>query len=302
MPNAKVIVNPAAGAWSTRRKWHCISNQLKQAGLSFDAEFTEGVGHAAELAQAAVNGGYRYLVAVGGDGTVNEVASGILRSTELKNTVLGVIGTGTANDFVRSAGIPLDCAEACSILASPRRRLFDVGVVECKCGGQSIERYFVNIAGVGFAAAIVAAAKKVPKNLGGIFLYMVGFPRSLFSYRNKTVVLRLGDKIDTERIMAVVVANGRYAGYGMNIAPRAELGDGLLDVVIIGDLGKFEVLKTWPMVYKGTHVIYPKIRQEKVSRLTIESSDKVLVQADGELLGECPASFRIMPSALTVVA
>ncbi|MBM4432735.1 MAG: diacylglycerol kinase family lipid kinase, partial [Chloroflexi bacterium] len=179
MPSVKVIVNPAAGAWATRRKWLHISNQLKRAGLSFDAEFTEGVGHAAEMAQAAVNSGYRYLVAVGGDGTVNEVANGILRSNELKNTVLGVIGTGTANDFVRSAGLPLDCAGACSILASPRRRLVvDVGVVECKCGGQSVERYFVNVAGVGFAAAIVAEAEKLPKNLGGILLYVVGFPRS----------------------------------------------------------------------------------------------------------------------------
>lgn len=131
---------------------------------------------------------------------------------------------------------------------------------------------------------------------------MVGFPRSLFSYRNKTITLRLGDTIATEHIMAVVVANGRYAGGGMNIAPQAELGDGLLDVVIIGDLGKLEVLKIWPTMYKGTHVINPKIRREKASRITIESSEKVLVQADGELLGECPVSFRIMPSALTIVA
>lgn len=93
---------------------------------------------------------------------MSEVANGILRSSELKYTVLGIIGTGTANDFVRSAGIPLDCDGACSILASPQRRLVDVGVVECKCGGEFIERYFVNVAGVGFAATIIAAAEKLP--------------------------------------------------------------------------------------------------------------------------------------------
>ncbi|GAG32061.1 unnamed protein product, partial [marine sediment metagenome] len=127
VPHAKVIVNPVAGAYSTRRKWPLISQRLRDAGLSFDHEYTEGVGHAIELARAAASDGYRYLVAVGGDGTVNEVANGILSSTSSMRTTLGVVSTGTGSDFVRSVGIPRDYAIACSSVTSPRRLLIDVG-------------------------------------------------------------------------------------------------------------------------------------------------------------------------------
>jgi diacylglycerol kinase family enzyme len=130
--HAKIIVNPVAGACSTRRKWPRISNLLRYVGLSFDYEYTEGAGHAIELARAAAGDGYRYYVAVGGDGTVNEVANDILGSTASNSTLLGVVSTGTGSDFARSIGIPWDFTNACSFLTSPRRRFIDVGVVEFK--------------------------------------------------------------------------------------------------------------------------------------------------------------------------
>jgi len=302
IPHAKVIVNPAAGAWSTRRKWSYISERLRHVGLSFDCEYTEGAGHAIELARAAVSDGYRYLVAVGGDGTVNEVVNGMLRSADSRNTILGVISTGTGNSFARSAGIPRHYACAYSLLTSPRRLLIDVGVVEYKSKGQSLQRFFVNVAGVGFDAAILKGAKHLPRCFGGYIPYLAGSPGSLFRYKNKSVIMRIGSRVEAERILTVVVANGGYYDGGMLIAPKAELGDSLLDVVIIGDLSKFEMLKIWPLVYKGTHVAYRKVREEKATHVTIESSEGVLVQADGELLGECPASFWLIPSALNIVA
>jgi len=301
IPHAKVIVNPVAGAYSTRRKWPRISMLLRHIGLSFDYEYTEGVGHAIELARAAASDGYRYLVAVGGDGTVNEVANGILYSTGSSNTALGIVSTGTGSDFVRSIGVPRDYVSACSSLTSPRRLLIDVGVVEYKSKGQSLQRFFVNAAGVGFDAAVVEATERLPKHFGGTIPYLTGLLRSLFSYRNKSVVLSVGSRVETARILSVIVANGSYFGGGMHVAPQAELSDNLLDVVIIGDIGKFELLKALPMVYKGTHITHPKVRMEKVARITIESPERVLVHADGELLGEGPASFWVMPSALSIV-
>ena len=132
----KVIVNPVAGARSTRRKWPLISKLLERIGLSFDFEYTEGVGHAIELAkEAASDGGYRYLVAVGGDGTVNEVANGILHSTAAESTALGIVSTGTGSDFARSVGIPRRYSDACSCLTSQRRLTIDVGVIECQSKG-----------------------------------------------------------------------------------------------------------------------------------------------------------------------
>lgn len=301
IPHAKVIVNPVAGNYSTRRKWPHISKLLRHVGLSFDYEYTEGVGHAIELARAAVSDGYRYVVAVGGDGTVNEVANGVLHSTNPSDTALGIISTGTGSDFARSVGIPRNYISACSSLTSSRRSLIDVGVVEYTSKGQALRRFFVNAAGVGFDAAVVETTNRLPKYFSGTIPYLVGLFRTLFSYRNKSVTLRIGDKVETTRILSVVVANGSYFGGGMHVAPEASLNDNLMDVVVIGDVGKFELLKALPMLYKGTHGTHPKVSIEKASNVTVESSERVLVHADGELLGEGPASFWLVPAALSIV-
>ncbi len=301
IPHAKVIVNPVAGAYSTRRKWPRISRLMKYVGLSFDYQYTEGIGHAIELARAATSAGYPYVVAVGGDGTVNEVANGILRSTGASSTVLGVVSTGTGSDFARSVGIPRHYASACSCLTSQRRSVIDVGVVEYRSKGQTLRRCFVNTAGIGFDAAAVEMTERLPKYFGGTIPYLAGLLRALFGYRNKSVVLHVGDKVETARMLSVVVANGSYFGGGMHVAPEASLNDNLLDVVVIGDVGKFELLKALPMVYKGTHGTHPKVSIEKATNITVQSSEQILVHADGELLGEGPASFWLMPAALSIV-
>jgi diacylglycerol kinase (ATP) len=299
--HVKVIVNPVAGAYSTRRKWPLISRLLKRIGLSFDFQYTEGVGHAIELARAAASDGYQCLVAVGGDGTVNEVANGILYSTGAAKTALGIISTGTGSDFVRSAGIPRDYPHACSALTSPKRLVIDVGVIEYQSKGQTLQRFFVNAAGVGFDAAVVEQTERLPKYFGGTIPYLAGVVRTLFSYQNKPVVLNVGGEVESGRVLNVVVANGGYLGGGMHIAPQAELADSLFDVVIVGDIGKLELLKELPKVYKGTHINHPKVRVKKAKHVSIQSPERMLVYADGELLGESPASFWVMPAALSLV-
>jgi diacylglycerol kinase (ATP) len=298
---AKVIVNPAAGAFSTRRKWPIINRLLNAAGLPFDFEYTEGVGHAIELARLAASDGYRYLVAVGGDGTVNEVANGILHSTNAATTALGIVSTGTGSDFIRSVGISRDYTSACSTLTSPRRLSIDAGLVEYQKNGQTLKRFFINTAGVGFDAAAVRETERLPKYFGGTIPYIVGVLRALLTYKNKPVVIRVGDEEESYRVLDVAVANGGYLGGGMRIAPGAELGDSLLDVVVVGDMGKIEFLKEFPTVYKGTHVNHPKVTVKKGTDITIESPESTMVYADGELLGECPASFRVVPGALSIV-
>jgi len=297
----KVIVNPVAGAYSTRRKWPIINKLLERIGFSFDFQYTEGIGHAIELARVAASDGYRFLVAVGGDGTVNEVANGILNSTGTARTALGIISTGTGSDFIRSVGIPRDYPSACSALTSPRRLSIDVGVVECRSKGQTLQRFFVNGAGVGFDAAVVEQTERLPKYFGGTIPYLGGVVRALISYKNKAVVVKVGDEAISGRVLNVVVANGGYLGGGMHIAPQAEVSDSLLDMVMIGDMGKFELIKEFITVYKGTHIYHPKVRMVKAKRITITSPERMLVHADGELLGECPASFWIMPAALSIV-
>lgn len=301
MLHAKVIVNPVAGASSTRRKWPRINRLLKRIGLSFDYEYTEGVGHAIELARAAASDGYRYLVAVGGDGTVNEVANGILFSTNASTTSLGVISTGTGSDFARSMGLSRHYINACSALTHGRKTLIDVGVAEYRHKGQAQRRYFVNAAGIGFDAAVVESTERLPKFFGGTVPYVFGLLRTLIGYHNPSVVVRVGDKVEKSRVVMVAVANGSYLGGGMYVAPGASLNDYLFDVMIVRDMGKFELLRAFPRVYKGTHVTHPKVVMGKAAEVTVESPERVLVQADGELLGEGPVSFRLMPAALSVM-
>jgi YegS/Rv2252/BmrU family lipid kinase len=297
---AKVIVNPVAGANATYRKWPKISSLLHHIGLPFEFQYTEGVGHAIELAREAVNNGCRFLVAVGGDGTVHEVANGILLAKDLNQATIGIISTGTGGDFIRSAGIDRDYIKACSSLTGMRRRLIDIGVVEYKKGGQGHKRFFVNSSGIGFDAAVVETSNRLPKFLGGTIPYIIGLLKSLVGYQNKPVTISIGDKIESKRILSVVVANGRYFGGGMRVAPLADIDDGLLDVITIGDMGKLELLKAFPTIYKGTHIHHPKVESAKTTRVKIESTEKFLVHADGEFLGEGPVSFELIPSALSI--
>ncbi|MFC2069868.1 diacylglycerol/lipid kinase family protein [Chloroflexota bacterium] len=299
--HAKVIVNPAAGANSTRKKWPDLHRLLTHIGLSFDHDYTEGAGHAIELAKEAASNGYRYLVAVGGDGTVNEVANGILDSGDAENVSLGIISTGTGSDFVRSVGIPRHYLSACSCLIGSKRYLIDVGIVEYRNNGESQKRFFVNAAGIGFDAAAVEATEKLPKYFGGTIPYLFGLLRTLVGYRNKSVEMYIDDKVEAARVLSVVVSNGNYLGGGMRIAPNASLNDGILDVCIIGDVGKFDLLKSLPMVYKGTHGDHPKVTLDKAEKVTVESAEKVLVHADGEVLGTGPASFSLVPAVLNIV-
>lgn len=301
IPYAKIIVNPVAGASSTHRKWRVISKLLKRFGLSYDYDYTDGVGHAIELAKDAANDGYPWVVAVGGDGTVNEVANGLLHVTG-SDTALGVISTGTGSDFIRSTGVSQRYTVACSSLSRWRKSLIDIGVVEYHHNGKLQKRFFVNAAGVGFDASVVKATERLPKVFGGTIPYLTGLMSTLFTYQNKPVVLRVDERLKKISVLSIVLANGRYFGGGMFIAPDAHLDDGLLDMIIVGDIGKLELLKALPMVYRGTHGNHPKVSIEKVTGISIDSEKHVLVHADGELLGEAPANFRLIPAALNVIA
>jgi diacylglycerol kinase (ATP) len=299
--HAKVIVNPAAGRNTTYQRWPGIQSLLKRSGLSFDFQFTEAKGHGIVLAKEAASDGYCYLVAVGGDGTIHEVANGILQSTSARKTDLGIVSTGTGSDLARSVGISRDYSRACNALANPRTLKIDVGQVEYHHNGEIHKRFFVNSAGIGFDATVVEATDRFPKIFGGTIPYLVGLARTFIGYHNKPVSFQIGDQVEKARILSIVVANGGYFGGGMHVAPEAILDDGLFDIVIIGNFGKIELLKTFPRVYKGTHLTHSKIRLEKSTGITIKSDKKFLLHADGELLGEGPVSFSLLPACLNLV-
>jgi len=304
VPHAKVIVNPIAGGHSVSGEWPRISRQLRNINLTFDHEFTQGPGHAIKIAKQAADSGYHYLIAVGGDGTVNEVVNGILCSANSEKVILGIVSSGTACGFARSLNISQDCVSACSRLAGQRRAIIDVGVAQCWSQDRLVQRFFVNIADVGFGAAIVDAWKGLPKRFGHKINYTlrtVEGLRRLLTHQNKVVRLSVENEVEVISSCAVIVANGHYLTENIQIAPHAKLDDGLLDVVIVGDVDKSELLRIWPALYSGNHISHPKIKERKTRAITVESDEQLLVEVDGDVLGESPASFWILPSAITVV-
>ncbi len=298
---AKVIVNPVAGAGGTARKWPLIRERLKTLGLRFEHEITEASGHAVELARNAAGKGYDLMVAVGGDGTINEVVNGIYHADGLSRISLGIIGTGTGSDYIRSVGLPRNHEVACQNLLRPRKLVLDIGVVEYSEKGNRLKRLFVNFAGLGFDAEVAKATTLKYKALGSLPSYLMGLLSTFVSYDNKRVVLRLDGETVEKKVCTVLMSNGKYGGGGMLTAPDADLADGWLDVLIIDDLSKVDLLRSLPRIYRGTHLSHPKVSLKRVQRVEIESQEAMALQADGELLGDAPATFYLMPSSLNLL-
>lgn len=298
---ARLIVNPVAGAGRTRKKWPQIRDLLKSIGLNFEHDFTEAPSHAIELAKSAVKKGYETVVSVGGDGTINEVVNGLHDSGTLKDVSLGIISTGTGSDYVRTIGIPRHCEDACKRLLEPDKVLVDLGVVEYKDNGQMTERLFVNFAGLGFDTEVVRATTLKYKSLGALPAYLLGLLTTLFCYKNREITLKVDGEVVNKKVCATVMSNGKYGGGSMFVAPDADLTDGYFDVLTIGDLSRPDLLWSLPRIYKGTHLTHPKVTMQRGREVEIESSQRLLIQADGELLGEAPAHFRVLPAALNVL-
>jgi len=297
---ARVIVNPASGSGLTGLRWPRIQKTLVESGLSFDYVRTDHRGHAMEIAGEAARAGYGMVVACGGDGTLNEVVNGLMESGNAANVTLGILNTGTGCDFARFLGVSRDYRQSCRCLVSPRKMKADVGLVECFRDGRRVRRFFISAAGLGFDGMVVEAAAKGPRLVRGAVPYFFGVLRSLGTYRNVNVHLRLDDASEDTRICSVVIANGGFYGAGMPIAPGADLRDGLFEVLVIGDLTKLELVQAFPRAYRGTHVTHPKVHMTKAAQVSVESQERILVQADGEWLGEGPARFQVLPSALTI--
>jgi diacylglycerol kinase (ATP) len=299
--SARLIVNPAAGAGRTAKKWPHIKELLKNAGLHFEHDITEAPGHAIELAKSAVNKGYKLVVSVGGDGTINEIVNGIYATGGIKDIELGIIGTGTGSDYIRTIGISRHYQESCQHLVNPVKKSVDLGVVEFLNDGQSTKRIFANFAGLGFDAEVVRATTKKFKNLGGKPAYLLGLLSTFATYKNRTIHLTLDGQKENRKICTIVMSNGKYGGGSMLIAPNADPCDGLFDVMIIGDVSKPDLLWSLPRIYRGTHLTHPKVTMKRAKFVEIYADNNMSIQADGDLVGEAPARFRVLPSALNIL-
>jgi diacylglycerol kinase (ATP) len=298
----KVIVNPTAGAGRTGRLWPRLMGLFRSQGLRFEHDITEAPGHAIELAGEAARKGFETVVSVGGDGTINEIVNGIYAAGGIASTALGIVSTGTGSDYIRTIGIPRRYEQACRCFLRPRKITVDLGVAEYEHNGRRVERLFVNFAGMGFDAEIVRRTMQQFKSLGSLPSYLAGLLVTLVTYRNRSVTLVIDGEAADRRVCTVIMNNGRYGGGGMNTAPGASVTDGLLDVLIVADLDKPDLLRSLPRIYKGTHLTHPKVTLKQAREIEVSSRDGgMYLQADGELLGQLPARFRVLPAALNLI-
>lgn len=302
MPYATLIVNPTAGAGKTSHQWPHIHALLKEMNIDFDYQLTEAPGHAIEIARTAAEKGSRLIISVGGDGTINEVVNGLYSTGNIGDTTLGIISTGTGADYIRTLGIPRNYEEACKQFESPKTKKVDLGIVECTNNGKTVSRVFINFAGLGFDAEIVRATTQTFKMLGDTPSYLMGLLSTLALYKNRQVTLEVDGMVEEKRICTVLMSQGKYGGGGMLTAPNADPCDGLFDVIEIGNLSKPDLLWSLPRIYKGTHLSHPKVSVKRAQIVKIHAEKTMSVQADGDLIGETPALFRVLPSMLSVIA
>ena len=295
---AFVIVNRRAGKGA--RHPSEFEKLLNDAGLEHEMHVTERRHHAVELARGAVDEGYRYLVAVGGDGTIHEVVNGMMGPDGPRNpeAVLGVVSAGSGSDFVKTFGLPEDASAGVDHLQGD-------GIVEIDCGrvtftteGGEATRWFPNIAECGLGADVVKVAERLPRRFGRS-RYLIGFWMALASFKAPAGKVVVAERGYEGKLCNLVVANCQFFGGGMHVAPKASPNDGRFDVLVqIGS--KADYVATITKIFKGTHIPSPTIKEFRGRAVEVTSAKPIRVEADGELLGTTPASFGIAPSALRI--
>ena len=292
-----VIVNPSSAGGSTGEVWPQIASDLRSHFSSFRAVFTKHRGDAAALANDAARKGEKLIIACGGDGTISEVANGILNSG--KDAELGIMPSGTGGDFRRTLEIPTRTRDAARILRTGRSVRIDVGRVSyIDHNGADATRYFVGVASCGMSTKVIERVKTDDVSFVSALL------RTAMRNAPVRLVVQLDDSHERHLVVSnLCVANARYFGGGMKIAPDAKLTDGKLDIVSIGDLSAMKIFTSAPRVYTGSHLSMSEVSHTLVRKIIVRAADRnaeVALEVDGELPGRLPATFQIVPDALRV--
>ena len=298
------IANPISGRGRVGRDWDSLRERIA-AELPIGAfALTQGPGHAIELAQQAVEQGYRHILAIGGDGTNHEVANGILRQRAVPSTQVthALLPIGTGNDWIRTHGIPRDMGKALAAIKTGHTRLQDVGLIHYFRDGEPQERYFVNVAGLAYDGYIGLKAAQHPA-MRGKLLYLFLVVRCLFEYRlQPAIILADGRRIEG-RFYTINLGICRYSGGGMQLVPHAVPDDGRFALTVAGPLSKLGVLLNTYRFYNGSIGGHPKVATSLARAVRVEAAPgapPTLLEADGEFLGQTPATFTLLEKALRV--
>lgn len=306
-PRTILIVNPKSQGGRLGKRWAEMARTIGKI-FPFEEAITKGPGDATRLAREALRGGAERVVAIGGDGTINEVANGFF--DEQGNAIatgacLAIVPFGTGGDFRRTLQLPTELDEAAQVIAENHQRRVDVGRIDFTAeDGTRAVRMFVNIASFGVSGLIDRLVNKSSKRFGKL-TFMAATARATWSYKNQRVQMVFDgrDRVETT-INTVAIANGRYFGGAMKVAPNAEVDDGAFDVIAMGDMGFGDLLTSGRKIYDGSHLSMDKVtarRAKVIEAEPIDPNDKVELDVDGENPGRLPARFELLPAALSIV-
>lgn len=307
-PRTVLVVNPRSQGGRLGKRWKDLADTIGRA-FPFDELITQGPQDATRLTREALRGGAERVVAIGGDGTINEVVNGFFDDQGAPiapEASFAVIPFGTGGDFRRTVHMPTELADAARVIAANHRRKIDVGRLEFTAtSGARAVRMFANIASFGVSGVVDRLVNESGKKLGRLS-FALATARATWSYTNQRVQLVFdgGDRVEAT-INTVAVANGRYFGGAMMVAPSAELDDGQFDVIAMGDFGFADLLRSGRRLYQGTHLTMDKVTARRARVVEAEPIDPgavIELDVDGENPGRLPARFEIVPAALWLVA
>ena len=299
--NPVVVVNPRSGGGLSAKRWAKLVGPITDGLGPFDTRFTEARGDGRRIAREEAQGGRRLVIALGGDGTISEVADGLLDAGG--GPALGIIPRGTGGDFRRALELPQDLGEAAKKIREGAVRSIDAGrVTFVGHDGATITRHFINVASFGFSSDVATRANSSSKRLGAKVAFLGATLAALASYDNVEVEVAIdGGARRRLTVLLGAVGNGRFFGGGMKICPEARLDNGRLDLVTVGDLGRFEILAKIHRIFSGTHLSIPEVQSARVQTVEVWPADptaKIPLEVDGETPGRLPAKFEVVPGVL----
>lgn len=296
------VVNPKSANGATGKRWAELAASIARTLSDFGVEFTKGEMDAMHITRTAIKAGYECIVAVGGDGTINEVVNGFFEDGKVinPNAALGVLPRGTGGDFRKTFDWDLDSDAAISRLKTPDTRPFDVGLLEFRAhDGKTTRRYFANICSFGVSGLVDQEVNATSKMFGGTVSFMLGSLKALTKYKDQKVKVSFDDKpAELLDVTTLSVANGKYFGGGMKVAPEADVSDGIFDCVVWTGYGLTDFVIKSKGVYSGAHVNWKGTRTLRAKKVVAESDEKVLIDCDGEQPGTLPCTMTILPGAI----
>jgi diacylglycerol kinase (ATP) len=301
MTRHAVILNPVAGRGYGARVENELRAHLTALGLQFNLTLSQYPGHSTELARQAALDGVDVIVAAGGDGTCQEVVNGMMAASGGKPTgTMGMIPVGSGCDFIGGLGVPPGLEDACRRLADGHRRTVDLGILR---GPNGQQRYFDNVAGVGFDAVVTLEARSF-RRLRGMALYLPVVLKTIFvSMKPPRAVIEFDGRRVEQSTLMFNACNGGREGGGFHVAPDADQSDGLLDLCIARSVPKLQMLQLIPHFMRGSHVTQPAVQMARTKKAVIHSTDNLVIHADGEMIATDAhrLEMEIAPGVLEVI-